>query len=138
MNDTINYITTNTVELECTMVWSTLEEILCTSENPGVQQSRHSTTLKSDLNLLNTFKIKPISWAYLRGKVKTLKVILFLKITRFLLFMTQGSNLDTHRFDQKMNNNYITRFKFFLSLYSPLDTHPHSLYIRNLLKCSTH
>ena len=37
----VNYIITNTVELECSMVWSTLDEILCAVENPGVQQSRH-------------------------------------------------------------------------------------------------
>ena len=31
--------------------------------------------------------------------------------------MFNDTELDTHRFDQNMNYNYITRFKFCLSLY---------------------
>ena len=33
----VNYIIANTVDMECSMVWSTLEQILSAVENPGAQ-----------------------------------------------------------------------------------------------------
>ena len=43
------------------------------------------------------------------------------------IFTFKDTGLNTHRFDEKMNYNYITQFKFCLCPYPPVETHPHSL-----------
>ena len=70
--------------------------------------------------MVNTFLNQTYGYILAVFNGKSQKVILFSKINRFYDQWHMG--LDTQRFYQKMNYNYITRFKFCLSLwywYSP-------------------
>ena len=80
---------------------------------PPTFQKWWTLTLKSDLNLFETFLNQTYILAVFIGERS--KVILFYKNKSIFTFNDTG--LDTHRFGKKMNYNYTTRFKFFLSLY---------------------